>query len=373
MNRRQQRTRRAPRKLSARARIAAPLAVPLAATLGAASAQTPQASPIASPVASPVSGDLQTALIGQITGGPDAFTNTAETWQVVGTDLGSSFMFHDEMVMVFGDTFGDYKQDWRSNVMGFSTDDDPADGITIDRMIEDTPGHAKELLAAKRVDFDEITVIPTYGHAIGERMFLHYMSVKHWGEPGHWELDHSGLAYSDDGGETWTKDERMQWPGDSNFGQVAFAEQAGFIHLFGIPGGRYGGVQLARVKPDDILDPDAYEYWNGSEMTSDISAAATIVPPNVGELSVRWNEHYQTWIMMYLNDPEGLIELRTADALTGPWSDPMIVCRGTDYPALYAPFMFPKWNDGPDIYFAMSMFGPYEVFLMKTRLGDTMS
>jgi hypothetical protein len=32
--------------------------------------------------------------------------------------------------------------------------------------------------------------------------------------------------------------------------------------------------------------------------------------------------------------------------------------------------MYPKWNDGPDIYFNMSMFGPYEVFLMKTSIPD---
>src|SRR5207248_6602149 len=95
--------------------------------------------------------------------------------------------------------------------------------------------------------------IPTYGVSTGKRMFLHYMSVQHWGQPGHWTLNASGLAFSDDDGQTWTKDEHLTWPGDSNFGQVAIVEDRGYLYFFGIPGGRYGGVQLARVRPEEIL------------------------------------------------------------------------------------------------------------------------
>ena len=51
-----------------------------------------------------------------------------------------------------------------------------------------------------------------------------------------------------------------------------------------------------------------------------------------------------------------------------PDQDESIVATADAYPALYAPYQLPKWNDGPDIYFTMSMFGPYEVYLMKTRL-----
>lgn len=39
-----------------------------------------------------------------------------------------------------------------------------------------------------------------------------------------------------------------------------------------------------------------------------------------------------------------------------------------DYPALYAPFLLPRWNDGPEVSFTMSQFGPYEVYLMQTSL-----
>lgn len=332
---------------------------------------TPVGSPVATPAATPVVGqDLPIEQIAMLTGPDPSINDTWENWEVYGTDLGSTFLYNDEMYIIFGDTFAQYNQDWRSNVAAVTTDDDPADGITFDRMITDREGHAKELLPAKKIDYDEITVIPTYGIAVGDRMFLHYMSVSHWGDPGKWDLGSSGYAYSDDLGETWTKDPDAMWPGDSNFGQVALEEHDGHIYIFGIPGGRYGGVQLARTIPEDILRIDGYEYWTGSAWDSDPAAASIVVPANVGEISVRWNSFYNRWVMMYLNDPEGKIELRVADEITGPWSDPYIAARAADFPALYAPYQFPKWNDTTDIFFNMSQFGPYQVFLMRTSIPD---
>lgn len=313
---------------------------------------------------------LPTVQIAALTGPEPSINNTWDNWEVYGTDLGSSFLFNDQMYIVFGDTFAQYNQDWRSNTAAVTTDDDPGDGITFNRMITDRDGRAKEPLSSKKADVVEMTVIPTYGIAVGNRMFLHYMSVKHWGRPGHWELGYSGWAYSDDAGETWTKDPDATWPGESNFGQVALEEQGGHIYIWGIPGGCYGGVRLARTAFGDILQIDAYEYWTGSVWSDDRESAGIIIPPNVGELSVRWNSFYGRWIMMYLNDPEGKIELRVSEGITGLWSEPYVAVRASDYPQLYAPYQFPKWNNGPDIYFTMSMFGPYQVFLMRTQIPE---
>lgn len=358
------------RPISTRARLAAiPAIAGLLALPDHAGAQV--STPDATPQATPVTGDdLPTEQIAMLTGPKPSLNNTWEQWEVYGTDLGSTFMYNDEMYIVFGDTFSQYNQDWRSNVIAVTTDDDPSDGITFDRMITDREGHAKELLPSKKVDFDEMTVIPTYGIAVGDRLFLHYMSVSHWGPPGRWDLGHSGWAYSDDAGETWTKDEHATWPGDSNFGQVALEEHEGHVYIWGIPGGRYGGVRLARSAPESLLDIGSYTYWNSDGWNADAEAAAEVIPPNVGELSVRWNSFYDRWIMMYLNDPEGKIELRVAEKITGPWSEPYIAARASEYPSLYAPYQFPKWNDSADIYFNMSLFGPYQVFLLKTQIPD---
>jgi len=333
---------------------------------------SPMATPIASPDATPVSGaDLPLEQIAILTGSdPAAVNQTGKEYGVDGTDLGSSFLFRDQTYIVFGDTFDVAKSDWRSNVLAISSDDDPSDGITFDRMIEDRPGHAKELLRAKRLEGEEVTVIPTYGVAVGDRLFLHYMSVSHWGEPGHWDLGSAGWAYSDDAGETWTKDPTAVFSSDTNWGQVAIEEHDGFLYLFGIPGGRYGDLKLARVAPADLLRLDRYSYWDGSGWVADEASAAAIVAGPVGELSVRWNSYYKRWLMMYLIDNEGLIVLRTAESLSGPWGEARVVVRSTDFPSLYAPFMYPTWNDGPEIYFNMSLFGPYNVYLMRTSIPD---
>lgn len=303
--------------------------------------------------------------------GPDGINETHTKYHVDGTDLGHTFEHDGAIYMVFGDTFGPAKSDWRSNVAAvIETDQDPSDGLTFDRMITDLPDHAKALISQSDVEGVEVTVIPTYGVSVGDRMFLHYMAVRKWGDHGRWELNQSGLAYSDDDGETWTVDPAATWPGDSNFGQVAIVEVVGYAYFFGIPGGRFGGAQLARVPEEQILEKAAHEYWDGAAWVGDEAVAETIVPAPVGELSVRWNAYYQQWVMMYLNEDKYAVVLRTADCLTGPWSEERTVATGAEYPQLYAPFMLPRWNDGPEIYFAMSQFGPYQVYLMQTALAD---
>ena len=325
----------------------------------------------ASPIASPRVDDLPLVEVALLTGSdPAAINQTGKEYGVDGADLGSSFLYNDQTYIVFGDSFDIGKSDWRSNLLAISSDDDPTDGVTFDRMIEDRPGHAKELLSAKHVEGEEVTVIPTYGVAVGDRLFLHYMSVKHWGAPGHWDLGLAGFAYSDDGGENWTKDANAVLPSDTNWGQVAIVEHKDYLYLFGIPGGRYGDLKLARVTPDQLLQIDSWEYWDGEVWSATGDAAAVVVAGPIGELSVRWNSYYQRWLMMYLIDDQGLIVLRSAADLTGPWDEPRVAVRSTDYPALYAPYIYPKWNDGPEVYFNMSLFGPYNVWLMKTEIPD---
>lgn len=338
---------------------------------------SPVGSPGASPSASPVAGldgVAPVTMVAQLTGAA-SINDTEAKYGVAGTDLGHTFAHEGQLYMVFGDTFGAFKSDWRSNVAAVISDDDPRDGLTFDRMITDQPGHAKVLIPQEAVAGTEITVIPTNGVSIPNgaesRMVLHYMAVSFWGEPGRWDLNHSGLAYSDDDGETWTVDPNATWPADSNFGQVAFETVGDHVYVFGIPGGRFGGVALARVPPENILDLAAYEYWDGAAwVPGDATAAATIVPAPAGELSVRWNDHYQQWLMMYLNEDKYAIVLRTADCLTGPWGEERTVVTGTEYAQLYAPYMPPTWNDGPEVYFAMSVFDTYQVLWMQTSLSN---
>ncbi len=39
-----------------------------------------------------------------------------------------------------------------------------------------------------------------------------------------------------------------------------------------------------------------------------------------------------------------------------------------EHPEAYAPYLTPRWTDGPDIWFTMSTHGDYRVSLMRARL-----
>lgn len=360
--------------------------------------------------------------ISDVVGPQAAGGDTLARFGVAGADLGHMFTVGGRIAIVFGDTYGGPPSpgrffllphsDWRSNVLGWiDPKASPRDGFSIDEMITDRPGHAGELLRSRKQEGVEWTVIPTYGISVGSRMYLHYMSVRtDFVRPGRWPLNYSGVAVSDDGGRTWSRPREAHWPSDTRFGQVAYVLPGGSddpaapdpprapgiprpatgslssiyphnpyattfpdprdntVYVYGIPGGRYGDVSLAAVPQDKLLDRSAYRYWTGSEWSSDERAAIPVIPGPVGELSVRYNSYYKAWMMMYLVDSTGEVVLRTSPTATGPWSEPQVVTTTEDHPLGYAPYLTPRWNDGPDIWFTLSTYRDYRVRLLHTRL-----
>src|SRR5690606_6596524 len=138
---------------------------------------------------------------------------------------------------------------------------------TFDGMIVDDVGLAVELLPSKKIDNDEMTVIPTHGFAVDHTMYLHWMSVRHWGEPGEWEVNEAGLASSTDEGQTWSVLDEPRWDGESGFVQVApttiTEDGVDWLYFWGITHGRFGGVSLAKVKAAEVDQGDSYLYFTG--------------------------------------------------------------------------------------------------------------
>lgn len=321
-------------------------------------------------------------LISKVTG-PDSVNQTDSRYKVGGTDLGIIWdAGQSQTMIVFGDTFADVRTapgggpgstDWRSNILALSTDRNLEDGLQLDSMIEDVPGHAMEILPAKKINLDEITVIPTAGITVGERHYIHYMSVNNWGAPGSWYTNYSGIAYSDDRGQTWTKDPDIRWINTptwtSNFQMAAFAKSDDFVYMVTTPNGRFGAAYLARVPQDQVLAKSQYQYWNGQTwVTDDEQAATPIVGSPVSELSVQYNTHFNRWLMLYFDPNRYALVLRDAQQLTGPWSVAKVVATGSEYPQLYGGYIHPWFNDGEDLYFTMSQWQPYNVFLVKVHL-----
>lgn len=320
--------------------------------------------------------------LAQLTG-PDSLNRT-DRFEIAGQDLGSMFDADGKTWFVFGDTFGQREPgftggggtEWRSNTLAYSSDTDPSDGITFDGYIVDDIGWAKELIDSKKVDDLEMTTIPTYGFAANDAMYLAYMSVKHWGDPGEWETNYSGFAKSTDHGQTWQKLDSPQWPGDSNFIQVAQAKVEGDLYFWGVTHGRFGGVQLMKVAEADVETQSAYRYFTGvdpdgePQWSSDMSAAATIVEDTVGELSVVWNDYLDRWLMTYTNG--GGLGTTIREGLTpwGPWGEGLALVSAEQAPGLYSPYMSSSYvaDGGRTIYFTLSLWGPYQVYWYRASL-----
>jgi hypothetical protein len=324
--------------------------------------------------------------------GTQSINETEARYQVRGTDLG--IMWTDErgqILVAFGDTFGTGWNgfnsgpadpatiDWRSNTLARSNDHNPANGMSFD-FVTDRPGHAKELLPSLKQDGVEQTKIPTGGVNVGGRDYLAYMSVRKFTQPAHWITNYSGVAYSDDGGQTW-KDAptalRLNTPAlDDKFQMIAYAHRDGFVYAFGTPNGRFGDGYVARVPEQQLLNTSAYEYWTGKSWQRGSSAiAAPIVAGPVGELSVRYDPTLKSWEMMTITTWEtgtvekvrGAIVLRLAPQPTGPWGAPITVATYKEYPTLYGGFLHPD-SKGLDVYFTMTQYDRYNVSLMHTKL-----
>ncbi|GAB3814899.1 DUF4185 domain-containing protein [Kribbella italica] len=318
--------------------------------------------------------------------GPGSINDTEARFALKATDLGILWdNGSGEILTAFGDSYGSgwtgpgggvgdsATIDWRCNLLFRSKDRNLADGMTLDSAAEDRPGHAKEFLDCKKIDRDEHTVIPTAGVAVGKRQYVQYMSVNYWGPAGSWFTNYSGFAYSDDNGETWTKDPKARWQNtktwDNNFQMTALVRDKGFVYMIGTPNGRHGNAYLARVPEKQVLSKNAWRYWDGRAWSGRERAAVPIAIGPVSEVSVQWNAQLGKWLMMYLDEQRASVVLRSSASLTGPWSGEKVVVKGTDFPGLYGTYMHP-WSSGSDLYFTMSQWDPYNVFLMHTKLTD---
>ncbi len=318
--------------------------------------------------------------VAQITG-EDSLNKTQSRFGVWGTDLGSLAILGDTTYMFCGDTFSTETNGyWRSNVLFKIQDDDPSDGLTITGAVLDRNGNAKEILASKKLDKVEMTVIPTNIFEANGTLYCVYMSVAHWGDAGRWDCGHSGLARSMDGGENWEKLESIQWPGDSYFIQTANCQVDDTMYFLGIKGGRAGGAALMKVPLDQIESFDAYSYYVGNDEIGapkwiqgpeGIAKATVVVPGPVGEISLLYNPYLGNFLLTYLYEPTYSVIVREGITPWGEWGQPVSLASGADYPSLYGGFMHPKYveHNGKTFYFAMSQFFPiYNIMWMRATL-----
>ncbi|SDD19096.1 protein of unknown function [Rhodococcus tukisamuensis] len=320
----------------------------------------------------------RTTAVAQATGMLSA--NRTQDSNVLGTDLG--IMWDNgsgQTLTAFGDSAGlgvpnllaGSLWSWRSNTLYRSNDRNLADGMAFDSTPRDLLGQSKELVPSPKIPFIEISRIPTAGVAVDGVQYMSLMSVKNWGDPGHWETNYSSLAVSTDNGENWVQAPETNRPSDGanrNFQMNAFLKDGGFVYEYGTPPGRGGLAYVARVPEKQIRDLAAYEYWNGTEWKKgDVNAAAPIVFGGVGELSVQYNEFLGQYLMLTTDNFNSVV-MRRSPSPTGPWGPAEVLLDARELPTAYGAYMHP-WSTGPDLYFLTTVHSNYNVLLMRTTLN----
>ncbi|PRQ11198.1 hypothetical protein C1Y63_07345 [Corynebacterium sp. 13CS0277] len=321
--------------------------------------------------------------------GPGSPQRTHERFGIGGTDLGISFTdARGRMYFAFGDTMrcgGDLG--WRSNVLLRTTDNNPADGI--DDLQAWAPGgfrdsgYAGQFIPSLKDPGVEHTTIPTAGIAIGDTLYVDYMSVRSWGQPGEWVTNYAATMASTDGGTTWHRVEDSLRPnttvgtpygvgrhrgraGEERTQQSALVARDGYVYRYSTPSGRAGDAILARFPEAQFPREDAAEFFvNGTWEATTPDRASAVFDAPVSEMSVTFNEHLQQYTAMYYS--HGGMVLRMARHPQGPWSAPRVVVDEGTIPDLYGAFQLPS-VDGNHLYFVATTWSNYNVMVMRTDL-----
>lgn len=373
----------------------------------------------------------------QITGETDHETGlpgqnlTVTQANVFGTDLGNVFE-HDGLLWVFfGDTvwpFGETRDspnpENANDSIAFSNDTDPSDCLDLQFVTfpddgTDPPWWRAPVVPG--VDLGDLEV-PQDGFSSGDAMFVWFSTDS---------MTRSVLAMSEDNADTF---EFVRDFGNQHFVNVSVQPAQDVIvpglsetegdWLFVFGGGEYraGHMYVAAVPLDSLVEENSTQFLTGldencvpqwSNRESDAQPVIETEKPIegggcVGELSVHYDPHTESWIALY-NCDFFWIALHTAATPWGPWTQqPVIVldpcddeayCHyihwPTDGPAEiceqctsgpnptfvpefydmgspYAPYVIERFStfegETLDLYFVMSTWNPYNVLLMTTSL-----
>ncbi|WP_241472810.1 DUF4185 domain-containing protein [Mycolicibacterium neoaurum] len=351
-------------------------------------------------------------------------TDVGTMWDNGIPDDPSTPINESQVLIAFGDTFGgpNMTGTWRLNTLFRSPDRNLADGLAVPggqwfngNMFGGSPlweeHYARQIILPERLPKGlptGVTLIPTAGISVptpgtkyGATQYLSFMSVKQWGAAGQWSTNYSAIAYSEDNGENWyiaPSSVRTNFGGNANFQQGAFVRPGdGFVYSYGTPNGRQGQAFVSRVAEKDILDVTKYEYYSAGSSgwlfgigaysagwyRNDPGKASPIFGRETGacgiakagnqvsEMSVQYNKQLGKYVALH-GDQFNNIILRTSDRPEGGWSAPTVL-MGQQGGGIYAPMMHP-WSPstlgtGTELYFNLSVWNDYNVWLVKTDLA----
>jgi len=257
---------------------------------------------------------------------------------VVGRDGTHSGLVGDRLVWTFGDTFLTQKTaldgtSVRSSTAGWSVPDaalaltEPVDdaGLPL-QLVPYTPAEIGQNQTAPLDGGFALWpsgVVPT---SATDAVVLFQHVVRSNGGTG-FVADAIGTAHVTKDSTQATRDAAFLFQSpDPLFGNGGLTVENGNAYLYECEGNR---CKVARVPVASITTRSAFEFWNGTAYTSDVTQAAWFIDNASYGLSIEMNPWLGRYVAVYSKPLSNDVALRTAPHLEGPWTDPEVIISGT--------------------------------------------
>jgi hypothetical protein len=282
---------------------------------------------------------------------------------IISQDGGQSFAVPGGALWAFGDTFkGSRSPDGTPHYAGgavscaiaFLAKDAPVYPPGFDFFRSNNVVRSPFELLPEEKPPERYRLWPLGGIYVNGRSYLYYSLIEIFGN-GAWDFRGTGSGLSRATANALGTYERLQPHGNWRYPvePIQVLEADGWLYLFSIVKfGDKSGVELARVRPEKIEEPEAYEFYagRGPKFSTRKQDAVCLVKDVPGQVSVAWNAYLQKYVMASSSDffrPRE-IRLLAADAPAGPWSAPVARiwvperCQGKPVELVYGAYLHPE-------------------------------
>jgi hypothetical protein len=359
---------------------------------------------------------------------------TESRFGLIGTDLGSSFEHNEYTYFLFGDTDSTHPDPIRRPKCGdsiaYTNDNDPETGLHLQFI---TPTDDPKNYLSPEIQFHpEITLgcfeVPAAGFSTNNKIYVFFTTGHYKNADCDDVMGRSVLASLEDP----VRIDQFNYCydlSDVKYGGkfinlstviVNNAEVSGLpdkvgqgLLLWGSGLYRRSNVYLAYLPLTGVELKNNLRYFAGIQAGSrrpiwsaqESDAVALFNHPEIGELSVTWNQFLRVWLILYNTDHPVGINFRVAENPWGTWSPTSLLFEPTtdggychfihvgwdericdfvydgkpfrdvsDFGGAYGPYVISRYTRGSNnqstIYFVMSTSNPYNTVLMKSCLSQ---